>query len=127
VGACICRKPKKKKIGDWAPIILRDHRECSAPALLDIDHIFLAHLRSSINVLVRSLRKTKETIKLRANITSFTYSLGKWNDLLRQFVYDFQFSVFLILQAGGSLFIIMTGKHTNDRRIEVSQMFVQVL
>ena len=127
MGACICKKPKKKKtIGDWAPIILRDHRECSVPALLDIDHIFLAHLRSSIIVLVRGVRKTKETIELRANITSFTYSIGKWKDFLRQFVYDLQFSVFLILQAGGSLFIITTGKHTNDRRIEVSQMFVQV-
>jgi hypothetical protein len=108
------QKKRKKTIGNWIPIILRDHRECSVPPLLDIDHIFLAHLRSSIIVLVRSLRKTKETIKLRANITSFTYSLGKWYDLLRQFVYDFQFSVFLILQAGGSLFIITTGKHTND-------------
>ena len=102
VGACICRKPKKK-IGDWAPIILRDHRECSVPPLLDINHVFLAHLWSSIIVLVGSLRKTKETIKLRANITSFTYSLGKWKDLLRQFVYDFQLSVFLILQARGFL------------------------
>lgn len=123
VGACICQK----KNGDCSPIILRDHRECSVPALLDIDHVFLAHLRSTIIVLVRSLRKTQETIKLRANITGLTYRLGKWKDLLRQFVYDFQFSVFLILQDGGSLFAITTGKHTNDRRIEVSQMFVQVL
>ena len=118
---------QKKNIGNVAPMILRDHRECSVPSLLDIDHVFLAHLRSSIIVLVRGLRKAKETIKLRANITSFTYSLGKRYDPFRQFVYDFQFSVFLILQAGGSLFIITTGTHTDDRRIEVSQMFVQVL
>ena len=95
-------------------MILRDHRECSVPSLLDIDHVFLAHSRSSIIVLVRSLRKTEETVKLRANITSFTNSPGKWKDLLCQFVYDFQFSVFLTLQAGGSLFVITTGEHTND-------------
>lgn len=73
------------------------------PALLDVNHIFLAHLWSSIIVLIRSLRKAKETVKLRANIASFTYSPGEWKDALCQFMYDFQFSVFLILQAGGSL------------------------
>jgi hypothetical protein len=64
---------------------------------------FLVHLWSSVIVLVCGFRKAKETVKLRANIAGFTYSPGEWKDALRQFMYDFQFSVFLILQAGGSL------------------------
>jgi hypothetical protein len=88
VGAC--RKTNRRP----APIVLWLHRECSVPALLNVGHIFLAHLRSSIVVLVRGLRKAKETVKLSANITSFTYSPGERKDALRQFMYDFQFSVF---------------------------------
>ena len=103
---CLYVVENKNQIGDWTPIILRDHREFSVPALFDINHIFLAHLGSFISVLGSGLCKTKETIELRANITSFTYSLGEWEDLLRQFVYDFQLSVFLILQVSSPLFIV---------------------
>ena len=65
------------------------------PALLNANHVFLAHPGSYIIVLMCSLRKAKETVKLCANIASFAYGFRKWKDLLRQFMDDFQFSIFV--------------------------------
>jgi hypothetical protein len=65
------------------------------PALLNANHVLLAHLGPSIIVLACSLRKAEETVKLCANIASFAYGFCKWKDLLRQFMDDFQFSIFI--------------------------------
>ena len=74
--------------------MLFESRRVYSPALLNANHVFLAHPGSYIIVLMRSLRKAKEAVKLCANIASFAYGFRKRKDLLRQFVDDFQFSIF---------------------------------
>ena len=92
-----CLYRKRKQIGELSPIILRGQTENVpqyVPALPDVNHVRLTHLRSSVIVLVRGLRKAEEAVELRANIASFTYRPGEWKHALRQVMYDFQFSVF---------------------------------
>lgn len=76
-----------------SPMLFESHR-VYLPALLNANHVFLAHPGSYIIVLMRGLRKAKEAVKLCANIASFAYGFCKWKDLLRQFMDDFQFSIF---------------------------------
>jgi hypothetical protein len=90
--------------------------ENHAPALLNVDHVFYAHLRPSVIVLARSLSKAKETVKFRANIASVTYSFCEWKDALCQFMYYFQFSVFLSLQLVAPHLRLQL-EHTDDRGI----------
>jgi hypothetical protein len=75
-----------------SPVQLRVNREY-LPALLNVNHIFFAHMGSSIIVLVRSFCKAKETVELCANIAGCPYGIREWKDPLRQLMYDFQFSV----------------------------------
>ena len=79
---------------------VESHRVYS-PALLNANHVFLAHPGSYIIVLMRGLRKAKETVELCANIASFAYGLREWKDLLRQLMDDFQFSIYVFFFSSG--------------------------
>lgn len=59
------------------------------PALLNFDHIFISHLRSSIIIKARGFRKAEEAVELSTNVACLANRFRKWKDTLRKFLYYF--------------------------------------
>jgi len=68
-----------------------------APALLNINHIFIAHLRSSIIVQARGFRKAEQAIELSTNVACIANRFCIWKDTLRELLYYFELPVFHLL------------------------------